>query len=64
MKILLNSKMDFKFKMAAQTAAFKLFNTRYGHFYNLKLVLYSGYLSQIFRYDCVFLPYVLAKFIK
>ena len=30
--------------MAAQKAGFKLFNTRYEHFYNIKL-LYSGYLS-------------------
>ena len=33
------------FKMAAQKAVLKLFNTSYEHFYNLKL-LYSVYLSQ------------------
>ena len=38
--------------MAAEKTVFKLFvrlNTRYEHFYNLKL-LYSGYLSQILWY--------------
>ena len=43
------------FKMAAQKTVFIYlnysfaFNTRYEHFYNLKL-LYSGYLSKIFLY--------------